>query len=98
MPSHPANVHRTQQRLGQHDHAKTGDFASTGRKSPAGFEHHLKAGAIAVDGEPCQAERDLAAAVASSSNAAEMSPMLITPIRLKLSITGRWRMWFLFIR
>jgi hypothetical protein len=34
MPSRPANVHRTQQGLGQYDHAKTGDFASTGPAAP----------------------------------------------------------------
>jgi len=49
---------------------------------PAGFEPTSRPERSQVDGEACQAERDLAAAVASSSNAAEMSPMLITPIRL----------------
>ena len=47
----------------------------------------------------CQAaEAECAAALASSSNAVEMSRMLMTPIRLYSSITGRWRMWFLFMR
>jgi len=47
----------------------------------------------------CQAaEADCAAVLASSSNAVEMSRMLMTPIRLYSSITGRWRMWFLFMR
>src|SRR4051812_31611484 len=37
-------------------------------------------------------------AVASSSKAVLISRMLITPIRPWLSITGRWRIWFWFIR
>src|SRR5262249_60343770 len=40
----------------------------------------------------------LGASLAAESKAAEMSRMLITPARLKSSITGRWRMWCTFIR
>ena len=45
-----------------------------------------------------QAAKTVCVAMASSSNAVEISRMLTTPIRLKLSITGRWRIWFLFMR
>src|SRR5580704_15877831 len=42
-----------------------------------------RAGAIVVDGKLCQAaEAGRAAALAASSNAAEISRMLMTPIRL----------------
>ena len=45
-----------------------------------------------------QATDRAAAAVASSSSAVEMSRTLMTPTSPWLSITGMWRMWFLFIR
>jgi hypothetical protein len=77
MPSRPSNVHRR----------AIEKFSSpSGRRkfqrgSPAGFEH-LKARAT-TDSEFFQAAETVrAAAVASSSNAVEISRMLMTPIRL----------------
>src|SRR5665647_104895 len=102
MPSAPANVHGGEAGQGSAIMQKRGFLFPRGGQFPhaargrmrhnsfPGLERRLKTRAVAGQGARCQAT-DRVAAVASSSKALEMSRMLTTPIRLYLSITGRWR-------
>jgi len=93
MPSPPANVHGGRQRSGQRHHAKARAFVSAGRTfaapmvdysralEGAGAEIVLRPARGAGVQDECQAEM-ASSALASSSNAVEMSRMLMTPIRL----------------
>ena len=73
--------------LKRRDHAKTGALVSARRTIPS-FDktalancERLETRPVEIDGSVFQAAKTVCVAMASSSNAVEMSRMLMTPIR-----------------